>query len=127
MHDGFSVVELLIGIVILAIISAFAIPKFVDSLEYSQLIERKTELLLIRSTIQENRNKKLMNKAVVKYEKNLADILLDLNISNSWHQQNDTSYKVVVATNTVLFQYDQTSGSFVCQHISQDGCDLLNQ
>jgi prepilin-type N-terminal cleavage/methylation domain-containing protein len=127
MNEAFTVVELLISIVIVAVISAFAIPKFVDSLEYSQLVARKTELLLIRSTIQENRNQKLMNKTVVKYEKNLNNVLDSLNITDIWNKTNDTTYEVEVAKKNVVFKYDLTTGSFVCLHISQDGCKEINR
>jgi len=127
MYSSFSIVELLMSIVVLAILSAFAIPKFGSSMEYSHIVQRKTELVLIRATIQENRNAQLMHKSDMKYEKNLDKVLDSLNIADIWHKQSDSRYEVAVANDIVKFKYSQTDGSFICQHISQSGCDELNQ
>ncbi len=127
MHSSFSIVELLIGIVVLAILSAFAIPKFGSSMQFSHTVERKTQLLLIRATIQENRNAQLMHKSTVKYDKNLDKVLDGLHIADIWHKQSDSTYEVAVANDIVKFKYSQTDGSFICQHIAQSGCDELNQ
>ncbi|RLA74359.1 MAG: hypothetical protein DRG11_05280 [Epsilonproteobacteria bacterium] len=127
MNDSFTIVELLLAVLILSIVSVFSVPVFIEALNYSKMVEKKTELLLIRATIQENRNKKLMNISLVAYENNLENILTNLNIDSSWIKISDTIYEVNIGDKIVEFQYKKATGQLICQHISQSGCEELNK
>lgn len=76
MKNSFTLFELLIVIVLLAILATFAINKYLDSTRFANKVKIKSEIAMIRNNID-----KLQNKNILKGEENsflLDDASIDM-------------------------------------------------
>jgi len=124
---GFTVLELLLVVSIFAIVMAFAIPKFQDSLNYTDLAKTKADILLIRTTIKENKNNKLLTNKTAKYDDKLDDIFKTLDIGDEWSIKSSSQYELNIQDKTIEFLYDKDSGQFDCLHTKLELCEKLTR
>lgn len=61
MKSSFSLLELIIVIVVLAILSGFAINRYLNSTSFAQKVKIKSEIALIRNSIDKINNKNILN------------------------------------------------------------------
>lgn len=115
-------------IVIISIISIIAVPKFTQNLQYANITKIRSDLLMIRSNIQQYKNEQLLKATTSSYPNNLDSILTTLNIESSWIKQSDTIYMAKVgSSNNIEFLYDQTNGQLDCLHKVQEYCEDITR
>ena len=128
MKKGFSLVEIIFVLLILAIITTVAVSKFETTLDKANISKIKSDVLQIRSAINLYKNKLILknqNESLDTLDDNdkmLFNIILDTPIIASnetktaqWSKLSTTKYKVYIDTsNFVEFQYDTSTSIFDC-------------
>jgi len=133
MKRSFSLLELIVVIVILSIIATIAIPKFTTGIEKSNLNKIKSDIMLIRTGINEYKDKAILQAQDLDLEtleddnNNLFSKVLRHPIRStsspkpaSWEKISDTSYRIWIdTTSSIIFYYNADNFTF--------DCDLENQ
>lgn len=149
---AFSVLEIVFVIVIIAVISAIAIPKLFQNKLQTNIVKVKSEVALIRKAIKEDYNKQIMKQSSNEYIEKLDDASIDEsdkklfmgiddrglleyalystdsseNKSGKWIKQSDSKYEIVLDRDIkVEFTYDNSDGSFECDSDEQYCMELM--
>jgi type II secretory pathway pseudopilin PulG len=127
MRNSFTLLEILFAILIIAILSSVAVPKFMDSLDNANILKIRADISLIRVNIIEYKDNQLLKASNASYPPNLDTILNSLNISSEWIK-NGTIYTIKVnSNNSVEFKYLNSTGIFDCIHKEQNLCQELTR
>ena len=138
--DAFSLIEIIFAVAIVSIIAIVAIPKLSTSLDKTNFIKIKSDILLIRDGL--NRYK---NKQILKGETSTLDSLDDNSnllfnkilkypiVSSSskkistWKKISDSSYTVWLDNETTLeFVYNKANYTFDCSK-NDENCIEFSQ
>ncbi len=138
--DAFSLIEVIFVIAIISIIAIVAIPKLGNSLDKTNFIKIKSDILLIRDGLN-----KYKNKQILKGEISTLDSLDDnsnllfskilkypITSSNSkkiatWKKLSNSSYGVWLDNETTLeFAYDNVNYTFDCNK-NDENCIRFSQ
>ena len=128
MKKGFSLVEIIFVLLILAVITTVAVSKFETTLDKANISKIKSDVLQIRSAINLYKNKLILKKQnetldeLDDNDKMLFNIILDTPIIASnetktaqWSKLSTTTYKVFIdASNSLEFKYDTSASTFDC-------------
>jgi len=140
MKKSFSLLELIVVIVILSIIVTVAIPKFTTGIEKSNLSKIKSDIMLIRTGINEYKEKAILQAQDLDLEtldddnNNLFSKVLRYPIRStsspkpaSWEKISDESYRVWIdSTSSTIFYYNADNFTFDCDFKDQY-CKELTQ
>lgn len=140
MKRSFSLLEVIVVIVILSIIVTVAIPKFTTGIQKSNLVKIKSDIMLIRTGINEYKD-----KAILQGEQVDLETLEDDNIylfskvltypikssnthkSATWEKISNSSYRICLDNqNSVIFYYDKDNYTFDCD-FQDEYCKELTQ
>jgi general secretion pathway protein G len=127
MRRSFTLIEIIIVIIVLAILVGIAIPKFTNSIDAVDIIKTKSDIIMIKSEILEYKNNQLLKTNIATYPSNLDDILSKLNILSSWEKNNNIYTIKLTSTKSVKFKYDSSVGHFDCNYTTQDECLKLTR
>lgn len=125
--------EIIIAIVLISIIMAFAVPKFSQINDKTYITTLKSELSLIRQAITKLKNQKVLlldnqkinsldDASISKKNEKLFTKVIDFEILStdltekklgSWAKTSSNSYSFYTATNTFLFTLEE--GVFLCK------------
>lgn len=140
MKKAFSLLEIILVILIIASLAAFIIPKFKDSLDFTNKTKIKSDIALIRNAISkkissnrllnQNENFTLDNEVFEKEGSKLFANVLELPFlstssikkeSAKWIKISSNSYKIYISKDEfLLFTFD--NNSFSCKS-SKDLCE----
>jgi len=139
---GFSLVEIIFVIAIIAVLITVAMGKFGNSLSQTNIIKIKADILNIqdginrykRSNILKNSNKPLESLELEGEKEQLFSAILEKPIKQSleqrakaWSKISDNSYKVYIDNqHYVQFDYDSQNNSFECDD-EDPNCQKLIQ
>lgn len=126
--DAFSLIEVIFVIAIISIIAITAIPKLGNSLDKTNFIKIKSDILLIRDGINRYKNKQILkgeastldsldDNSNLLFNKILAyPIISSDNQKNGvWNKLSDTTYVVWIDEEKSLeFVYDKVNYTFDC-------------
>jgi prepilin-type N-terminal cleavage/methylation domain-containing protein len=124
--SGFSLIELIFSILLIAIIASLAVPKIFLLQETNYIIELKSDLATIQNALKNYQNISCMKnksnslQALDKDDKNLfSNILNHPIISNDtypfWSKQNNQTYFFNIdQTNKIKFIYNPATFTFLC-------------
>ena len=144
--QAFSLMEMIFAVLIVSLISSFAIITLNDSVNSSTLVKIRSDIAFIRTHIAKYENKKiLMQEEFDLYSLDDASINSDdqklfTNILNndmqiiskedhqgSWIKIANNTYQVKIDESTYgVFEYDYSKKKFECD-MDQDWCVSLNQ
>ena len=125
---SFTLLEILFVIVALSIIASIAIPIFQDSMKHSEFTKIKSDVLFIRSNIQQEKNKRSLKNNSIKYDENLDLIFNKLHLLKSWNKINDNKYNIIFKDGEIVeFIYNNKSGTFDCLHKIQMYCENVTR
>jgi prepilin-type N-terminal cleavage/methylation domain-containing protein len=136
---GFSLLEIIFVLIIIAIIITTAVSKFDTALTKTNLTQIKSDILQIRAGITLLKNKKILlnqNETLEQLDDNsemLFNLILDnpiiatnQNTINSWSKLSNTTYKVYIQNDSFIeFTYNPADFTFDCD-ISNSLCKELN-
>jgi len=144
--NAFTMVELIFVIVILGILAAVAVPKFMVTRDDAQIAKIRTDISSIRSAIQNQYTQNLMrgnneypspldNAGDGENEKLFSNILTypiySKDANGHWMKRADGNYSVKVMDQQVVFEYNTSNGSFDCNDVSlnssQEAKDICTQ
>ncbi|MEZ4693015.1 MAG: prepilin-type N-terminal cleavage/methylation domain-containing protein [Aliarcobacter sp.] len=130
---GFSLLEIIIVIVLISIITVFAIPKFSQINDKTHITTLKSELSLIRFGVAKSKNQKVLlldnqkinsldDASINKKNEKLFTKVIDFDIVStdlnekkigSWAKISSNSYYFYTSTNPFLFTLEE--GVFLCK------------
>lgn len=139
MKKGFSLIEIVFVLMIIAVIITTAVSKFDTAFNNTYLTKIKADILQIRAGIQKYKNKMILansNQTLTTLDDNslnLFNLVLENPIiasneakATSWSKASATSYNVFIDNSTqLLFTYDASNHTFDCD-ISNSICKELD-
>jgi len=134
LRNAFTMTELIFVIVVIGILAAIALPKMGGSVAQAQISSAKADVMALRSSILNERQKRLMrgqNNFISKLSSGgMSDdaLLFDgngtstlftypkhyKNASGHWRRTSDTDYIFKVDNTDVAFTYNPANGTFTC-------------
>ncbi|MEA3513501.1 MAG: prepilin-type N-terminal cleavage/methylation domain-containing protein [Campylobacterota bacterium] len=137
--NAFSLIEIIFVISIVSIISVVVIPKINNSLNKTNLIKLRGDILLIQDGIAQYKNKLLLKNNYIDFDRlddddiKLFSIVLSSPILSSneqkigsWSKTSHNNYKVYIDNiNSVEFSFDIVDKSFTCNK-NNIYCEELN-
>lgn len=134
MKKSFSLFEIIIAIIVIAIISSYFLSKGNDSLEYSNTAKIKSDVALIRSSIQKQKTSKvLLNQDIIlklddepinEEGSNLFSVVLDTPLISTstlkkeigkWIKISSSEYEIYLnSENSLKFKFENSG--FLCQN-----------
>ena len=132
---SFSLLEIIIAIVVIAIIISFAIPKFNQINDKTNLFKLKSELSLIQEGISKIKSKNILlgnsfildsldDSNINKKDEQLFSKVINFSIIStntnekkvgSWAKISSNSYNFFLSSNSILFTLE--NGYFVCKSV----------
>jgi general secretion pathway protein G len=134
LRNAFTMTELIFVIVVIGILAAVAIPKVGSSVIQAQISSGKADIMALRSSILNERQKRLMrgdNTFITKLSsgtmaegqplfdgdgtnKLFTYAKISKNASGKWMRSGDKTYTYIVDSTTINFTYNTASGTFTC-------------
>jgi type II secretory pathway pseudopilin PulG len=123
MKKGFSLLEIIFIITIIAIISVFAIPKLFDNIDRANIVKLKADVALIRNEINKIKNKQILSNSTV-----VLDNIDNIIPTKQWEKISTNKYKASINSDTyVEFDYDKNNFTFDCDVSTDIYCKDLTQ
>lgn len=131
---AFSLLEIIISIILISIILSFAIPKFKQSIDNTNLVTLKSQIALIRNSLNKEKTKSILlsNEDIItklddaqndKKDEQLFSKILDFQILSTdsktnqlgkWIKINELSYKFLVSLDkSIIFDFENQA--FICK------------
>ncbi|RLA79425.1 MAG: hypothetical protein DRG78_12990 [Epsilonproteobacteria bacterium] len=138
MKKAFTILEIIFTLIIISILLVVAIPKLFNNLSNANIIKLKTDLVLIKSAINDYNQKQIylntnqLLEVLGNDENQLFNIILDTpivaqkNIAGNWSKQSLTIYNAWIDnTNSIKFEFDKIKQTFKCDTSKQYCKELL--
>ncbi len=123
MKRGFSMIELIFVIVIIAILAGVAIPKFAVTRGDAIITKGKSDVAAIRAALATERQKRILRGD----HNNTYDIeeVLEYGLSDRWKKDTDGNWTFKI-DNTNSVKFILTGAKFDCDH-TDDNCNKLTK
>jgi general secretion pathway protein G len=138
MHvKGFSLIELIFALLIIGVITSFAISKLGNTISSSAMLKLKSDLLLIQNGISNTLDKQLLNNQSKNLDTldsdfdNLFSNILQKPIKSSnekysWEKIEQNKYIFNLGDSFLEFEYDNELFTFICD-TSNEVCKKVIQ